>query len=969
MFCRNRTRVALASGLLFLLGGWPGHAQIPTKLNINLVSTVKPSANPLSYGDVWGEGDIACLGVWLGYNTYNYGVGIYSISNPAAPVLLSVYRASSVNDNQFELGALRNRIGYFGSWSGGGVHIVSLTNPASPVFLSRIGANTGTVTNGFDRVHTLFLERDYLYLAAHVVGITSVKVFNIADPFAPVFLQNIVTTNTTRVHQITVGQKGASTILYTSGWGNGGSSPGQTDIWDVTHVGTQPAQWLGRIYSGYNSHSSWPTPDGNTLIVCREVAGGDVRFYDIANPAAIPSNAVPLVTITPASMGLPNDIPHNPVIVDNLLFLSWYQNGIQVFDITDRTAPVRVGFYDTYPGAATSSFQGNWGVFPDLGLNKLLLSDIQTGLYVMDATPLLTPTNNYPPLIVKSPSNLTATQGLNAVLSPVITGSALAYRWRLNGALLPNATGAVLTLTNVQTSDAGNYSVIASNAFGAATSAVATVSVIVPSGIPEIIAHPEAASVYPESPAEFNVSVIGAAPFTYQWRFNGGDIPGATNSSFTLPSVAPEQVGYYSVRISNTNGSATSSNALLTLLDSPYINSVQAAPGSRSALISWNTTLPANSQVQFDTATVVIESPSAMVAAQSAGFPSVSYLDARLSTNHVIMLTGLEPDTRYSYQVISQADTNVYVSGVYQFTTAGTIIIDNPDAAFTGSWTLATPSLDKYGPNYHFASSVVGAPTATATFRPNITTPGKYDVHVWYPQGGNRANNAPYTIVHDHGSTTVLVNQQAGGGSWQLIASGVEFAKGTNGFVRLANNANPSVVLADAVRFTYIEAQDFPVTPAVPRWWREVYFTEAVAPTGDPDADGYTTAQEYLMGTSPIDAESRLQFDGAPEGDSVQITFWPLLGNRSYQLFYRPEVGASNWEPAEATPISPMEDGSGVFTITVVNAPQNFYRLRVQMTIESAFAGSLAVEPARVYSSFATEAFCGPNRAYIVAPK
>lgn len=61
-----------------------------TNLNLSLVSNVKPSASPISYGDVWAEGDLACLGVWLGYSSYNYGVGIYSIANPAAPVLLGV---------------------------------------------------------------------------------------------------------------------------------------------------------------------------------------------------------------------------------------------------------------------------------------------------------------------------------------------------------------------------------------------------------------------------------------------------------------------------------------------------------------------------------------------------------------------------------------------------------------------------------------------------------------------------------------------------------------------------------------------------------------------------------------------------------------------------------------------------------------------------------------------------------------
>src|SRR5882724_4974576 len=116
-----------------------GQAGALTNLNIKLISNVKPSANPLSYGDVWAENDIACLGVWLNYSTYN---------------------PSPTSQNQGELGAVRNKIGYFGSWSGGGLHIVSLTNPSAPGLLCRVGATTGNVTNGFDRVHTIWLERN-----------------------------------------------------------------------------------------------------------------------------------------------------------------------------------------------------------------------------------------------------------------------------------------------------------------------------------------------------------------------------------------------------------------------------------------------------------------------------------------------------------------------------------------------------------------------------------------------------------------------------------------------------------------------------------------------------------------------------------------------------------------------------------------------------------------------------------------
>jgi hypothetical protein len=1233
---------------LFLAGVGPSAAQTLTNLNLQLVSTAKPNTSPIDYGDVWAEGNLACLGVWRGYDAYSYGVGIYSISNPAAPILLSVYNSSPLSQNQFELGALRNRIGYFGSWSGGGVHIVSLTNPAAPQLLCRIGATTGNVTNGFDRVHTVFLERDYLYLAAHVPGIVSVKVFDVSNPTLPVYLQDVVTTNTTKVHQMTVRNKGGQVRLFTSGWGGNDngvpSSPGQTDIWEVTAVGSQPAQWLGRVYSGYNSHSSWPTDDGNTLIVCRETTGGDVKFYDISNPAAIPSNAVPFVTLTPASMGIGADIPHNPVVLGNFLFLSWYQNGVQVFDISDVTKPVRVGFYDTFPGPKTTSYQGNWGVFPQLGFDRILLSDIQRGLFVLDGSALLTPQNNYPPLIVKPPTSLTVTQGMNVAFTPVVTGSALQFQWRFNGANLPGATSSNLTLLNVQAAQAGTYALVVSNATAVVTSATASLSITIPehwqavfaddfdsgasaaawdlfhssgNGIsdytvdwsfdyssyfsafngttippapnstnattrglrltvnnndalaatagvslypknqtfsgayrlkfdlwinypggpggsgssgstehftcglnhagtrvnwasasanpsdglwfaldgeggtsddyrayvgnstgsptllsfansgftasgasgpnnsdpvwqnlfpaptyesrgapgkrwvevelrqdsnnvvtwringqlvaqrvnsspftngnvmigymdlftsiaspaadsfvlfdnvrveipaalvpPTITAPPDDVAVYQEEDAEFSVAATGSAPFFYQWLFNGTEIPGATNNSYTQSRVQVEDVGAYSVVVSNAAGVAISPAAILTLLDSPYVNSVQATPGSHSALISWRTIIPADSQVQFEVSSG--GSHSLAVAAGQSSFGSSSFLDPQLTTNHVILLTGLNPDTTYSYQTLSRVDTNTYVSGVYQFITVGTITLDNPGATFTGDWTSATSATDKYATNYHFATAVAGAPTATATWRPNIITSGRYDVSIWYSQGGNRANNAPFEISFHGGTTNIAVNQQTGGGGWQLLATGLEFAKGTSGFVRLANNANPTVVLADAVRFDYVAAQDFPTNNSVPIWWRDFFFGGPADLIADPDEDGYHTAREFVMGTNPTNGLSRLQFDVATSNPAGQISFWPRHYDRAYQLLARPELGIAPWNEISDQPAT-TPNGVGLFTFSTTNAPQNFYRLRVNLFP----AGELNLLAAPM-SSLVTvpfeDQFCGPFRVFV----
>jgi hypothetical protein len=52
----------------------------------------------------------------------------------------------------------------------------------------------------------------------------------------------------------------------------------------------------------------------------------------------------------------------------------------------------------------------------------------------------------------------------------------LSYQWSLNGAALPGATTSTLTLNNVQTTDAGSYTVVVANAAGSVTSAGAALT-------------------------------------------------------------------------------------------------------------------------------------------------------------------------------------------------------------------------------------------------------------------------------------------------------------------------------------------------------------------------------------------------------------------------------------------------------------------------------------------------------------
>ena len=130
------------------------------------------------------------------------------------------------------------------------------------------------------------------------------------------------------------------------------------------------------------------------------------------------------------------------------------------------------------------------------------------------------------------------------------------------------------------------------------------------------------------------------------------------------------------------------------------------------------------------------------------------------------------------------------------------IIIDNPSATYTGTWSTGTSSTDKYGSDYRYATTATSE-TATAKWTPNIGTAGNYNVYVWYPQGTNRSSKAPYTVYWNGGSQTYNVNQQANGGKWNLLASAKPFVTGTSQYTKLGNGTSETskVVMADAVRW------------------------------------------------------------------------------------------------------------------------------------------------------------------------
>ena len=82
---------------------------------------------------------------------------------------------------------------------------------------------------------------------------------------------------------------------------------------------------------------------------------------------------------------------------------------------------------------------------------------------------------------------------------------------------------------------------------------------------PVIISQPTNQTVTVGGTANFNVVASGSTPLSYQWRFNGTNIAGATNTTLTLTNVQLRQAGNYAVLVTNLYGSVLSSNAVLAV--------------------------------------------------------------------------------------------------------------------------------------------------------------------------------------------------------------------------------------------------------------------------------------------------------------------------------------------------------------------------------------------------------------------
>lgn len=162
------------------------------------------------------------------------------------------------------------------------------------------------------------------------------------------------------------------------------------------------------------------------------------------------------------------------------------------------------------------------------------------------------------PVILTPPASQSVAMGSNAVFTVVAAGlTQLNYQWRFNGAPLPQATNATLSLTAVQpVTSEGAYDVVVSDSYGTNVSAVAQLTVFVPPQL--IVPAPVNVTNFVGDIVQFGVTATSPSPMSFQWFQGNTPVPGATSALLSLTNVQLAQAGSYQVVIANSSATVTS---------------------------------------------------------------------------------------------------------------------------------------------------------------------------------------------------------------------------------------------------------------------------------------------------------------------------------------------------------------------------------------------------------------------------
>jgi choice-of-anchor B domain-containing protein len=383
---------------------------------IDFLSQLRPdqfSTKPTDINDLWGYVDLDDNREYAIVGLRN-GTAVVDVTDPLNPLevgtipgLSTLWRDVKVYQFYNEAENRWDAYAYVTAEANQGLQIIDLTNLPESISLA------ATYT-GFASAHNIYLggvnyttntTLDSLTAQAYILGSNlnqgAFRILDLSDPVAPVevtapplgagYIHDATTLIITDTRTVAC-DKGHNPCELLIDY-----NETTVDIWDVTDK-SAPYKISVTSYDGVAyTHSGWWTEDKQFVFIqdeWDEFKNGlntTLRTLDISDLTA------PFVSHL--WTGSTRAIDHNGFVKGNRYYMSNYQRGLTILDITNPNSPYEVAFFDTYPAGDMAHYNGAWGVYPYLPSGTLLVSDMEGGLILLRET---SPSYNvYIPIILK----------------------------------------------------------------------------------------------------------------------------------------------------------------------------------------------------------------------------------------------------------------------------------------------------------------------------------------------------------------------------------------------------------------------------------------------------------------------------------------------------------------------------------------------------------------------------------------
>jgi len=357
-----------------------GFADIYPCDNYDLVSRLSvDDLSATANNDIWGWTDPSNGNEYALVGT-RQGTVFVNISQADEPIITGTLLTATDDSVWRDIKVFNDHAFIVSEADGHGMQIFDLTRLRDVTTAPEV-FDVDAQYNEFGNAHNLVINEDtgYAYAVGTSTFLGGPHFVNIQNPLNPIFEGGFEFAGYTHDAQVVI--YNGPDIDYQGQEMFIGSNEDEIVVVDVTDK-ANPILVSTTVYPNIGfTHQGWFSEDQTYFYANDELDesnfGFESRtlifdFTDLDNPFF----ASPF-------FGPNQAIDHNLYVNGNEVFLSNYTAGMRVADITNRTAPFDIGFFDTFPENDNTSFDGVWSIYPYFPSGNIIINDLSQGLFIV----------------------------------------------------------------------------------------------------------------------------------------------------------------------------------------------------------------------------------------------------------------------------------------------------------------------------------------------------------------------------------------------------------------------------------------------------------------------------------------------------------------------------------------------------------------------------------------------------------